>query len=322
MSDAQEKSTTRAPTGPDVNLARAFATAAIHALRDQCKSTLTVGSPTLQLRPQPSAVDIGGFLVGGSRSGEMAMALCFPRATFLALMKNMLGVESQLLDTAVRDGAAELLNIIYGEVKTALNQQSYGLDMATPEVLLSDAALERLQWMSQAILIPFQSNFGPFFAQVGVFSRPEERKIATAPSGKQIAAMPFSPMSRILVVDDMSTMRSYVRRMLEGWGLTLVQEAKNGREGWEQILNAQRDKNPYDLVLSDWNMPEMSGLDLLREVRSHIALRNTPFVLITAESEVHQIAAAGQLRASGYLVKPVKSDGLFEKLVALLPKKK
>ncbi|MBA92688.1 MAG: hypothetical protein CMJ43_18600 [Phyllobacteriaceae bacterium] len=125
----------------------------------------------------------------------------------------------------------------------------------------------------------------------------------------------FDPNIKILIVDDMMTMRKLVEKACKDLGFKNFESAKNGREAWGKI-DGSKDA-PFDLVLSDWNMPESSGLDLLKRVRADSRFKTLPFVLITAESEKSQIVEAIKSGVSSYLVKPFTAAGLKEKLEAV-----
>jgi len=119
---------------------------------------------------------------------------------------------------------------------------------------------------------------------------------------------------KILVVDDFSTMRRIVRNLLVELGFTntLIQEADDG----ENALTALRSQ-PFDLVVTDWNMPNMTGIDLLRAIRAEAALKGLPVLMVTAENNRDQIIAAAQAGVNGYIVKPFTAVTLKEKLTKI-----
>lgn len=114
---------------------------------------------------------------------------------------------------------------------------------------------------------------------------------------------------KILVVDDFSTMRRIVRNLLKELGFTNVQEAEDGVDA----LNKLRGEK-FDFVVSDWNMPNMTGIDLLRAIRGDAALKHLPVLMVTAEAKRENIIEAAQAGASGYVVKPFTAGTLNEKL--------
>jgi two-component system chemotaxis response regulator CheY len=114
---------------------------------------------------------------------------------------------------------------------------------------------------------------------------------------------------KFLVVDDFSTMRRIVRNLLKELGFTNVEEAEDGVDA----LNKLRGGN-FDFVVSDWNMPNMTGIDLLREIRADDRLKRLPVLMVTAEAKKENIIAAAQAGASGYVVKPFTAATLDEKL--------
>lgn len=115
--------------------------------------------------------------------------------------------------------------------------------------------------------------------------------------------------TKFLVVDDFSTMRRIVRNLLKELGFTNVQEAEDGVDA----LNKLRGEK-FDFVVSDWNMPNMTGIELLRTVRADAALKHLPVLMVTAEAKKENIIEAAQAGASGYVVKPFTAATLDEKL--------
>jgi len=124
----------------------------------------------------------------------------------------------------------------------------------------------------------------------------------------------FDPKTRVLIVDDMLTMRKIVGKVCKEIGFTDLTEAADGALAWESISNA----NPqYGLIISDWNMPNCSGLDLLKRLRTDTRFKTTPFLLVTAEAEQHQVVEALKAGVDNYVVKPFSKDQLSEKLEAV-----
>jgi len=115
----------------------------------------------------------------------------------------------------------------------------------------------------------------------------------------------FGPKTRVLIVDDMMCMRNLLKEMFEEIGFIEVTEAGDGSEAWEAVNSAPI---PFDLIISDWNMPNYTGIDLLKCVRSDKRFKKTPFLMFTAESEKHQVAYALKAGVDQYVVKPCKKD--------------
>jgi len=118
-----------------------------------------------------------------------------------------------------------------------------------------------------------------------------------------------NPNLKFLVVDDFSTMRRIVRNLLKELGFTNVDEAEDGVSALQKLR-----AEAFDFVISDWNMPNMTGIELLRMVRADAALRHLPVLMITAEAKKENIIEAAQAGASGYIVKPFTAATLDEKL--------
>ncbi len=111
----------------------------------------------------------------------------------------------------------------------------------------------------------------------------------------------FPNTTKFLVIDDFATMRKIVKKVLQELGYTNVQEAHSKGE-------------PFDFVISDWNMPQMQGIDLLKHCRADARFKVLPFMLVTAESEQKQILEAAKAGVSNYVVKPFNSVTLKQKL--------
>lgn len=118
---------------------------------------------------------------------------------------------------------------------------------------------------------------------------------------------------KVLVVDDFATMRKIVRNILGQLGIKNVDEADDGSTALPKLQ-----QNKFDLVISDWNMPKMTGLDLLKAVRADANLQGLPFLLVTAEALKDNIVAAAQAGVSDYVVKPFTPAILEEKLIKIL----
>ncbi|MDH5299272.1 MAG: response regulator [Desulfobulbaceae bacterium] len=114
---------------------------------------------------------------------------------------------------------------------------------------------------------------------------------------------------RVLVVDDTSTMRTILKVLLKNMGIDKVSEASDG----EMALQLLR-RMPVDLILSDWNMPRMTGIELLQEVRQDVLLKDIPFIMVSAEASGEYIARAIQHQVSQYLIKPFTAAQLEQKV--------
>lgn len=126
--------------------------------------------------------------------------------------------------------------------------------------------------------------------------------------------MPYNPDMRILIVDDFSTMRRIVRNILRQLGMQNVVEADDGTTAWD-ILNREK----IDFIVSDWNMPKMAGIDLLRKVRASEQFSHLPFLMVTAEAQQENIIEAVQAKVSNYIVKPFTADTLKQKIDKIFP---
>jgi two-component system chemotaxis response regulator CheY len=114
---------------------------------------------------------------------------------------------------------------------------------------------------------------------------------------------------RVLVVDDFSTMRRIIKNILRQLGFSNIIEADDGTAAWE-ILN----KDQIDFIISDWNMPQMTGIELLRKVRASEEFGDLPFLMVTAEAQQENIIEAVQAKVSNYIVKPFTAETLGQKI--------
>lgn len=114
---------------------------------------------------------------------------------------------------------------------------------------------------------------------------------------------------KILIVDDFSTMRRIIKNLLRDLGFDNTQEADDGTTALPMIKSGG-----FDFVVTDWNMPGMQGIDLLKEIRSDSALGGLPVLMVTAESKREQIVEAAQAGVNGYIVKPFTAQTLKEKI--------
>ncbi|WP_300158486.1 chemotaxis response regulator CheY [Solidesulfovibrio sp.] len=120
---------------------------------------------------------------------------------------------------------------------------------------------------------------------------------------------------RILVVDDFSTMRRIIKNILRQLGFNNIIEADDGSTAWETL-----NKDKIDFIISDWNMPNMPGIELLRKVRSSEEFANLPFLMVTAEAQQENIIEAVQAKVSNYIVKPFTAETLGQKIDKIFDK--
>jgi len=130
----------------------------------------------------------------------------------------------------------------------------------------------------------------------------------------------FSPNTKFLVVDDFATMRKVVKKVLMELGYSDIHEAADGKLALEAIQQAKAVNQPFQCIVSDWNMPNMSGLELLKTCKADPSFKDLPFMLVTAESEKDQIIEAAKSGVSEYVVKPFNAATLKEKLTRVYQK--
>jgi two-component system chemotaxis response regulator CheY len=124
--------------------------------------------------------------------------------------------------------------------------------------------------------------------------------------------MPAPSSISCLIVDDQQTIRSLVRSGLQQLGFTVFQEAPDGEEGLRHMLS-----KPYQLIISDYNMPKLDGLGLLRAVRAHPPIQKTAFIMLTGRADKELVQRAVQFGVNNYLVKPFTVGTLKEKIEAV-----
>ena len=121
--------------------------------------------------------------------------------------------------------------------------------------------------------------------------------------------MPADPSMKILVVDDMSTMRRIVKNILKQLGFNNLEEAENGQDALAKLK-----ADNYGFVVSDWNMPVMMGIDMLRAIRADEKLKKIPVLMVTAEAQKETLMEAVQAGVSNYVVKPFTAETMQEKI--------
>src|SRR3990167_9205529 len=127
----------------------------------------------------------------------------------------------------------------------------------------------------------------------------------------------FPKETNILIVDDMSMMRKLVKAQLRDLGFTQIAEAQNGAEALTMIEQQDSQNTPVQLVLADWNMPILTGIELLAKLKASAKFKNLQFIIITAEGEVHQVTEAIKLGVSSFIRKPFSPESLKEKIEAV-----
>lgn len=118
---------------------------------------------------------------------------------------------------------------------------------------------------------------------------------------------------KVLIVDDFATMRRILKNILKQIGFKNILEADDGTTALEVL-----DRQSVDLIISDWNMPKMTGLELLKSVRASDQYKKTPFLMVTAEAQKQNVIEAVQAGVSNYVVKPFTAEAISEKLTKIL----
>ncbi|MBS1984302.1 MAG: response regulator [Bdellovibrionales bacterium] len=130
----------------------------------------------------------------------------------------------------------------------------------------------------------------------------------------------FPPTTKVMVCDDFKTMRKLVINALAQVGIKDVTEAEDAADAVVMVEKAAAEGKPFGLIVSDWNMPKMQGIEFLKRVRENPATKTTPFLMVTAEAESKNILEAVKLGVSNYVVKPFSPSTFAEKLLAVFKK--
>jgi two-component system chemotaxis response regulator CheY len=127
------------------------------------------------------------------------------------------------------------------------------------------------------------------------------------------AGLTYGETMRILVVDDFPSMRHILRNLLNTIGISDVEKAGDGAEAYAKLR-----KSKFDLVIADWNMEPVTGLELIHQVRSDASVSSTPFIMVTAESKTENVIKAKRAGVNSYIVKPFTADVLKAKIAAVM----
>lgn len=119
---------------------------------------------------------------------------------------------------------------------------------------------------------------------------------------------------KILIVDDFDMIRALIRESLKEIGYTNLTEGEDGLDGYEKILASQKEGNPFDLIFIDWNMPRMTGIEVIEKCKADESLRQLPFIMISTEREQKSVVTALRTGASDYIVKPFSSAQIYRKI--------
>lgn len=126
--------------------------------------------------------------------------------------------------------------------------------------------------------------------------------------------MPVDKNMNVLVVDDYQTMRRIIENLLKQLGFPNIDQASDGADALNTLRTSGK---TYGLIISDWNMEPMTGLQLLKEVRADSKLNTVPFIMVTAESKTENVVAAKQAGVNNYIVKPFNAETLKTKMTAV-----
>lgn len=126
----------------------------------------------------------------------------------------------------------------------------------------------------------------------------------------------YPAATKILIVDDTALMRRMMRDLFIEMGYKALTDANDGAAAWKEYSQAAADGNPFELIISDWNMPKLSGLEFLKLVRDSAGGKTVPFLMLTAESEKDKVVEAIKAGVTGYITKPFTPDTVKQKVKA------
>jgi two-component system chemotaxis response regulator CheY len=126
--------------------------------------------------------------------------------------------------------------------------------------------------------------------------------------------MALKMSAKILIVDDMSAMRKILKNMLNKLGFQNISDFDDGASAWKELSETNKSNSPYELIISDWSMPVMNGLELLQKIKADELLKKIPFLMITAEAEQDKVVIALKAGVTNFMVKPFTLETLKEKI--------
>lgn len=154
----------------DVNFINPFISGALETLKVQCSIEAAAEKPYVKTEKTPLSVDIAGVIGLTSKTFTGSVSICFPMQTFLIIMSGMLGETYNEFSSDLEDGAGELLNIIFGYAKRELNAKGYSIEKAIPTVIKGNDIKINTVSKAPSIIVPFNSNAGKFFIEIGLDS--------------------------------------------------------------------------------------------------------------------------------------------------------
>lgn len=150
----------------DVNFINPFIEGALETLKIQCSSAAQAGKPFIKGQGPTITTDLAAVIGLTSPSFNGSIAICFPQNVFLTIMERMLGEKNEAITKELEDGASELLNIIFGQAKKALNQKGYAIQKAIPTIVRGHELAVRHLTPSSTLVLPFEMDVGAFHIEV------------------------------------------------------------------------------------------------------------------------------------------------------------
>ncbi len=253
-----------------------------------------------------SKVDITilSMLTLSTKEGDKGvLALGFSEAAFMKIYEKTLDMKPEGINAETGDLAGELINIIYQTLTPELRKKGVIFDVSLPTVLIKNQLSE---WskvaVDRSLVFPFTSEQGDLYFEIPeIVGIPAQKTAEAAPAPFVQVQEKIANPTRILLVDDSATTRKISKKALGELGFQNIVEAADGEAAWQLIVQGNP---PFELVVLDWHMPKMTGIEVLENIRKHPETKALPVVMVTAERNKDEILKVAKLGVQGYLVKP------------------
>ncbi len=282
----------------------------LETLKTHSKCSLDSKPANLKENKTKFKISILSMLSLSNKSGEKGvLALGFSDNSFMKIYENTLNPKPEGIGPENVNLAGALINVIYKVIAPELSKKGTTFDPAVPIVLLEKEVSDSAKVaVDRSLVFPFSSEQGDLYFEIPeIMEAPAERPHDSTVKPQKLLAFE----TRILLVDDSGTTRKISKKALSELGYTNIIEASDGALAWELIVQGNP---PVDIVISDWHMPNMTGLELLTKIRRTPETKTLPVIMVTAERNKEEVMKIISLGAQGYLAKPFDQSAL-QKLV-------
>ncbi len=285
---------------------KAFLESTIEVLRTHAQLRCQLLHPYRVAGKESRPFDISGtstFSIGGTQG---LFSLCLPKTTFSSLMEKSLG--KKLTDTQESHATiAEITDLITRTASKPILDKTEHFESGFSKVAVGEKMSFIYGSELPIYVFPFGSDIGPFHLEIHLNSN--VKNLVFSP-GLTLGLGRFKFDSKILIVDDVPTSREITIKFLQELGFSNFIEAGDGKEAWETV-NRQSD---IGLIISDWHMPGLTGLELVQKIRATKRFQNLPILMATGESQKEEVQKAIEGGVSNYILKPITLPALEEKL--------